>query len=503
MKIYKKIYLITLLLIAGACTENFDDIAKNPNSPEEVIPSMLFTDISLDVVSPSYGKPLFYEPLVVRQVVWTEGIESYQYYYFNRSDFGGYETMRNVQKMEQQAERTEEEVYKGLAHFFYAWYFYDMTMTFGDIPYSEALQGETESEYLPAYDTQEEVFMGILSYLEQANQILSETDDELIGDVIYNGNVAQWRKAVNSFALKVLMSLSNRAGESSIDIAGTFKQIIENPSQYPIFASNSDNMQLEFSDKGGERYPFWNSSHAQYPHMDKFFTDILKEKQDKRLFYFAAPTGDALDAGLEANDFAAYEGADGTLEIGAIQQKEADKEISSVHPRYHKDFNSEPYIRLGYPEQQFNIAEAAQLGWISQDASQYYNEGIQASMDFYRTYAKSHEGVNISDDYIDQYINGPEVTYSPSKGLEQILAQKYIATFLNSGWTTYYNYRRTGLPELPINASTSMNESAKEMIPLRWKYPQKELNYNTQNVETAIKNQFGDDNVNAKMWLLK
>ncbi|NKI26924.1 SusD/RagB family nutrient-binding outer membrane lipoprotein [Arenibacter sp. 6A1] len=503
MKIYTIVAFLIVVLLTGACTQNFDEIAKNPNSPEQVIPSLLFTNLALDVAGPSYGKNLFTEPLVVRQIVWTEAIESAQYYYFNRAGFGGYNSMRNVQKMIQEAERAENDVYKGLGYFFNAWYFYDMTMAFGDIPYADALKGETGEEYSPKYDPQEEVFIGVLEQLELANQVLAESTGDLRGDVIYDGDILKWRKVINSFTLKVLISLSNRQGDSNIDIAGKFKGIIENPDQYPLFTSNKDNLQLEFSDKGGERYPFWNASHSQYPHLDSFLVELLKEREDRRLFFFASPTGKSQSEGLAPNNFEAYNGADGTAAFETIVGMEADKNLSKIHKRYSEDAINEPYVRMGYAEQQFNIAEAAARGWISVDPSTYYNQGIKASMEFYRDNATSYEEVEITDAYIANYLTNEKVVYDPANGVAQILTQKFIASFLNSGWTTYYDYRRTGLPALKINPATSLNEGNVNAIPKRWKYPQKELDYNSEHVKEAIKRQYGEDDVNASMWLIK
>lgn len=495
--------MIFFILILGSCTQNFDDINQNPNSPEEVVPSLLLADIILDVAQPAYGKNFFNASLTARQIVWTETIESYQYYYFERSSFYGYGSMRSVQKMVQEAERTGEPAYIALSHFFNAWFLYDMTMVFGDVPYVDALKGETDGEYFPKYDTQEDVFIGILDQLEQANLMLASTDGTLEGDILYGGNLNQWRKAVNSFALKVLISLSNREGSSVINISEKFNQIVSDPDQYPIFNSNADNMQLVFSDKGGERFPFYNSSHKPYPNMDEFLVNLLKERSDKRLFFYAAPTGNAVSQGLANNDFNAYNGADGTADFNSIVAQEAAKNLSRVHERYYADFNAEPYVSLGFVELQFNLAEAAYRGWITESADNYYNAGIRASMEFFKNNAKSYPEVVIDDNYINTYLNSAPVAYNSSEGLEQIITQKYIASFLNTGWSSYYNYRRTGFPKLKINPATSLNKGNENMIPLRWRYPQKEVDYNTAHVEEAIKRQFGEDDINGKMWLLK
>ena len=67
----------------------------------------------------------------------------------------------------------------------------------------------------------------------------------------------------------------------------------------------------------------------------------------------------------------------------------------------------------------------------------------------------------------------------------------------------YYDYRRTGYPVLPVNPETSQNFNAPDKLPMRWQYPDVEISYNTENVETAIQRQYGSDEVNGVMWILQ
>ena len=63
----------------------------------------------------------------------------------------------------------------------------------------EALKGEEldvpqQERFYPAYDSQKEIFQGILTELEEANQLLKEGTLKIDGDIIYNGDVAKWRR---------------------------------------------------------------------------------------------------------------------------------------------------------------------------------------------------------------------------------------------------------------------------------------------------------------------
>ena len=100
-------------------------------------------------------------------------------------------------------------------------------------------------------------------------------------------------------------------------------------------------------------------------------------------------------------------------------------------------------------------------------------------------------------DYLAQ--NSIEYSGNSAEGLNQILTQKYIALFNNSGRESYFNYRRTGIPTFDIGPSN--NNGGR--IPLRWKYPQSEFQNNEVNVNAALQAQYGgSDDINAKMWLI-
>jgi hypothetical protein len=150
---------------------------------------------------------------------------------------------------------------------------------------------------------------------------------------------------------------------------------------------------------------------------------------------------------------------------------------------------NEPSIAVGYPELQFNLAEAALRGWTDSDASEHYYNGIRASMEFY----------HIDPVKINSYMNERLVIYDENNAMEQINTQKYLSFFLNSGWEPFYNQRRTGIPEFVVGPATQNGGE----IPKRWMYPQSELDNNFDNVAAAIDRQFnGNDNINGVMWML-
>ena len=172
---------------------------------------------------------------------------------------------------------------------------------------------------------------------------------------------------------------------------------------------------------------------------------------------------------------------------------------------YRLSYVGVPCIRLGYADMNFLLAEAVERGWITGSAKQYYEEGIRASFLFVRTTvpAEYNNGVEITDDYITSYLKGEYVAYntngSVTDRLKQIWMQAFLARYFHMATDDYYEYRRNGYPEFPINPETNLN-NAKDKIPMRYMYPESETNYNKESLYKALDRQWGGvDDVNSIM----
>src|SRR5690606_5861477 len=164
---------------------------------------------------------------------------------------------------------------------------------------SEALKGESEGNIKPKYDTQKEVFLGILDELDRADQLFAN-GSSFDGDIVYGGDPLKWRKMVNSFALNVLVNLHKKAADPDLQVIQRFNTIV---SGRPIFENNSDNFSLIYSNKDGQMYPFYKQGNQFiiYPMVSDILIDKLKELKDYRLFYYAAPSSVQLDNGLSSS----------------------------------------------------------------------------------------------------------------------------------------------------------------------------------------------------------
>jgi hypothetical protein len=489
----KKYILFALILVLGlsSCSD-LAELNINPNNVPETHPQLLLTDIEWNAFQVEGVDPMF----ASRMVVQTDGENSNQYYTWTRGSFGVYAQLRNVTKMMEEAERIKTPAYIALGKFFRAYYFYRLTLTFGDIPYSDALQGETNETYTPVYDTQNEVFAGILDELKEADELLSSDNSIIAGDIVYNGSSEQWRKCINSFRLKVLITLSEK--DATMNVKSTFESIYNNS---PIMESNADNGQLLFVDELGSRYTEYNSSsYGSARYMDSTFIKRLQDRHDPRLFVFCGQTRVAKESGMAINDFSAYEGGDPIAPYNEVNLKAAAGLVSKVNLRYTTDPTTEPHVFLGYPELQLILAEASVRGWIGSSAKDHYENAVRSSFKFYNNNAAEYAEY-LTDEAAEAYLSESLVDFSGATSfdekLELIMMQKYIPSFLQGGWRMYFDYLRTGYPVFRIDGDNTP--------PLRWIYPTSEYQYNSDNVTTAIISQFGEgnDKTRVKPWWLK
>ncbi|MFC0264879.1 SusD/RagB family nutrient-binding outer membrane lipoprotein [Fontibacter flavus] len=475
------IILSGLLLIS---CQSFEDLQLDPNRPVQAEPSLILTAIEANAFSTVNAGAA----LASRQLIYTNSATDNQYYGWQRSGFGDYDQLRQVMKLREEAERTNNNSYRALALFFQSYYIIKLSNTFGDVPFSAAVRGQ-EGNFLPAYDSQESIFVQVLQDLKTANSLLGPESGQILGDIIYNGNQDKWKRLINSFSLRVLMSMSIKENNSGLNVKGKFAEIFNDPVTYPLMRGNQDNGALRFLDLEGNRYPFFNSNELRTAYyMEKSFVDRLKANNDPRLFVYADKTANGRT--LADNDFDAYEGLGGAEPLADNTNQILSGDGSPIDSRYHSDPENQPSLLMGYAELAFTLAEAAHRGWINGDAAIFYQEGIRASMLFN----------GLTEGEIESYLEQESVGFQSSTGLVQILKEKHTAFFMNSGWEAFYNQRRTGIPVFSLS-SQIINPGG---IPKRWMYPQNEIQLNLSNMNEALQRQFGgQDDVNAVMWLLK
>jgi len=499
------IIICCLLGLLSCSKAHFAELNVNPDQSATAPPYLLLPNISVKsftLVTPDHGNAA----LRSHQAGDCQQPYTEQYWNWLQGDYSTYNILLQVHQMKLEAATYKQPAYAAIAQFFDAYNFYKATMLFGDIPFSQAEQGG-KGIYNPAYDSQKAVFLGILNELDSANTSLIplSAQSPLTGDIIYGNSandILQWRKLINSFALRVLITLSNKTADPDLQVVSRFQKIYNDPTTYPLFQSNADNGALTYYNQNGNIYPLYKNTEVTRLYPDSAFCTFLTTNKDPRLFAYFSQTANSVTAGKQATDFTAYKGIDASIiTTTAANIFTQTGTVSGLNIRYTANPAPEPYVAVGYPELQFNLAEAAFRGWITADPETFYKNGIQASFSFYEPYENLPAGTYQTAAYFPTYYASPAIAYNPAKALEQIIYQKYVASFYNSFEEPYFNMRRTGLPVVTVNGGGMQNNG---QLPLRFRYPIAETQTNATALNAAIQGQFpsGDD-INGVMWLLK
>ena len=515
MKITRYLLIILLIAVSVTACKDFEELEKNPNRPNTAPASLILNGTLNDL----YERPWSVEHR--QNQFWC-----CNYNYYGTNEYWGsaslnFMTLKNIQKMEEEAKRSKAadvNPYSAIGKFLKGYFYVKMTQRVGDLPLSEALKGLEKDA--PKYDSQQDIYLQVLTWLDEANaelgQLIASGDKTLAGDIYFNNDLAKWRKVVNTFKLRVLISLSKKENDTNLNVKARFKEVLDNPTQFPVMSSLDDNMQYVYNGTSN-LYPT-NPGNRGFDkgryNMAQTVVKGLTDLNDPRVFVICNPAKARIAAGAQPDDFTAYVGAPSGEALDDMTFKAGNGQYSYANQkRYYSTLKGyEPGVQIGYPELCFNIAEAINRGWATGNAATYYNNGIIASMKFYGLEDNAKVDITEPDQdlvlktvtvSVTNYLSQPSVVYvgNTAAGLNQILTQKYLAFFQNSGQEAYFNYRRTGVPAFHTGPGTGNGGN----IPKRWLYPVSETTNNVANYNEAISRQFGSagDDLDNELWINK
>jgi len=354
----------------------------------------------------------------------------------------------------------------GAAKVLQAWGYAFLTDVYGNIPFTEAMN-VSEGIFSPAYDAQETVYDGILVMLDEAMALLG-TGGEInsTSDILYQGDVDNWKSFAASLKFRVLMRISAKRSVGA-DLQGLVNSGL-------LFSDNSEEARLDYLTAAPSANPFYESivfgTRGEWK-VNEQMVDLLTNNNDPRLPVYVQPNG----AGE-------YRGKPSGIE-GLPNDDYNYDNVSAIGLWYLRP--EAPGYFLSYAELQFLLAEAVQKGYISGNAQSYFTEGIAASMDF-NEISGTEKAVYLAS-------NVGRLATDQQTALAQIGNEKWKAIFCQ-GVEAWTEQRRTGYPILPPAIDGAFNE-----IPSRYTYPTIESSINKENYEAAVSAQ-GPDLLTTKMW---
>lgn len=458
----KNSYMILLLVsffVVGC--DNFDDeINTNPNLPSEASGTQLIANAQLWLpgLSSSPQGQFLAQYLAETQYV---GVSLYPQ---QSTNFYGYYQgpLMNLQEVinSESLSGVQGPVanQKAVAKILKAYFFWNITDRWGDVPYTEALKGS--DNFTPAYDTQESIYNDLFLELKEANDMI--VSGSISDDLVYGGNMTRWKKLANTVRMLMALRLSE------IDPAkgsAEFNAALEDG----VFTSNADNLVFShLEDANNQNYWFSQvvNQNREWWALSENLVDMMKPVDDPRLPVYGDPA-------RESGEF-----------IGRPYGQE-DNLGTEEHSLLGSDIIAQdaPVYLVTYAQVLFAMAEAVELNWIEGNTEELYNEAIEQSIVQWTG----------SDAGVEGFLNAPGISFNEENALEQIAVQRYVHLFIH-GYEAWSEWRRTGFPDDLVNPGGAA-------VPNRLSYPDNEVFNNAANYKAAIDRQFGgDDSIYGKVW---
>ena len=461
-KYISKLTLCGLLIMTlGAC-ESFLDFNTDPNNPTAAPPDLI---LSAAEASIAFGMGNEMEratsPLVQHISGTNNQILTYDAYGMGPGSFGNSwrfqfyaGSLEDFDNIDQLGAQEGFEGYSGIGKIMKAYIFGIVTDLWGDIPYTEALQG-AEGVLEPAFDTQESIYTGPNSIFVMIDAGITNINNHLAdpnavninGDLIFGGDLNLWLKAANTLKLKHYLNLRLR------DPNGATAAINALIAENNFIGSNAEDFEFPFSSEAtneNPRYDFAYNNRTGDITISTTLADTMQGNNDPRVNVFFNDRGLGVINAFGNN-------------AGGTPPNNADRALYGEYVI--GDEGDGPGKFLTYFQTQYMLAEATLTLGTTGDARAYYAEALQASMD--------KAGVDGAT-YIANRLAAYDAAATNDDKLVEVIFDKWVAQF-GMGIETYTDFRRTGLPAL---TPAPNNISPDGEIPKRMPIPELEINAN-------------------------
>lgn len=544
----KRIVLILLTaLFVVSCSEELTDLNQNKKDPATVNGETLFASAQKSLVDQILSTNVNQNNLRLFVQHWQETtyLEESRYDQSTRPIPDNHwnamyrDVLKNLDESAKLIEATDNAVTNAekpnklaIIEILSVYTFSNLVETFGDIPYSEALDIDNT---IPVYDDAQTVYLALVSRLNSAlTSINSAGAFSEAEDLIYGGDINKWRKFGNTLKLRMGITLA----DFDEPLAST---IVQEAYQDGVFEGNNDDAGYLYSSAAPNNNPINNelvltgrndfvAAHT--------LTGILNNLNDpRRMAYFdpnineviaevssATKNGDLTTIQLagqaentpSAGDIIFIEDGTDTPNLvgiatsnssGSSVEVDFTETVPAVGDRLiigvykggdigeastyseHSHANrklvdpTNPGVILSFVEAKFLLAEAAQRGFIESKpyAETFYKEAITASFEKW--------GVPGIDDYLGK----SEVQYDANNWQKTIGTQAWIALY-NRPFALYLSVRRL---DYPVMTEPRRAESG---YPVRYPYPVNEENLNEANWAQASDNIGGDFTETRLFW---
>jgi hypothetical protein len=313
MKSIIKNILIRSFLVLGllACSSDFLDINIDPNNPANASLDLLLPAAQVSAAF-NTTRTIHQDASIFVQHFYTLGSSTYNVVGSNYSnDFSGIYNgaLKDFETIIAQAGDRGIKGYVGIAKVMKAYLFMQLVDAFGNIPYTEALKGETIKS--PKYDDAAFIYDELIKLLTEAkvdlNGAITAVEPRLAADLVYGTSASgaiqygRWIKAANTIMLRLYLNI--RKADAAKATAGINSLITENN----FISTNAEDFQLVFGNTQAPltRHPIFQQEYAGTGkgfYMTNYFMYHMILKSDPRLPFYIFRQGTDAQVVVGTND---------------------------------------------------------------------------------------------------------------------------------------------------------------------------------------------------------
>lgn len=481
-----------MLLTATSCND-YLDVNTSPNLAASAPAGLLMTSSQAMLGFTTGGEVGRFTLLFAQQIAAQNGrqTEAWDLYNVNSSELNGlYRTnlyagvLSDLEQILQRDPQTTHPAFFGIARVMKAYTYSVLTDLWGDVPYSQAMQGTANQQ--PAPDPSRDIYNGLITLLDQGIADLGRTSAlaaPTTVDYIYGGNTQRWTRLANTLKLRLYLHMLN-ANAVPAQTVNTFVSGTESNTATGFMTAVADDFQQRFESVANRQNPTHQFILTRTDDIATSATivNLMNAKADpRRASYFTpAPFTPALLASPPVSTTGGYVGlANGT---GANSVR---NNLSRLHTYVRGNLTSAtiptgptltvtgltydgtaPVQMLTFAEYNFMRAELALRYGGPGSAQTFFERGITASF--------ADAGIAAqAPAYITRV---GTLTGSPEQQLQQLIEEKYVANFMVP-LEPWNDWRRTGYPLL-TRVPTAANPGNGGRFPRALPYPQQEVDAN-------------------------
>ena len=462
----KLIYKLAIVLAATlfASCEDYLDVNKNPNNPEEVSLKLLMANSSFrtgnNIQAIGDITSYYVQYLASPNAFGTKDIHEGANYDIAWQEI--YQVMSDISDIQVLAKEQGATHYEGAANILKAVNLALVLDVWGDVPYNEAFFGTVLQ---PSYDDDAILYDTLVKLVDEGIVKLSDTEstDTLnTDDFVYGGIKDDWIKLGYSLKARFLLHASNTPGFD----ANAILEAVSNG-----IMQNSENADITYSGAGEDVYNPWAlvAIDQENSILDGWISEQLADAMNGTTFGVVDPRMKFMFSATNDGKFIGVRNGAGR---GTGVDISGDRSVISRDTYYAA--NTSPVLIITNAEMRFIEAEARLSLNDKPGAYDAYLAGIRAHMEI----------LGVAASGITAYINNPAVSVGAANiSLDLIMKEKYVALFLHpETWNDArrYDYQYEDMT-LPDNHNPELNgEFIRRQI-----YPDSEVSRNAANVPSV------------------